>query len=454
MKRPKVKLNIRITLAIFIVLFSILGIYTAYSVSVYGDAWFATPYNPRINAAKDSIEAGTIYDRNGVVLANSEGTDRHYSSDKTLRKAVSHVVGDESGITLGAETVFSKYLYGFDEGVINKMKNAVRDEDKLRGNDITLTIDADLSRYIYENMDYRGAAVIMNYKTGEVLASVSSPAFDPESIKDTSEGSEYVNRATMGRYAPGSTMKVLTAAAAIEKGIDFTYECKGVEYIDGKKITCVEDHGTQNLEEAFANSCNTYFAMLSQKLGHEDLERWADLGMYDHEFVFTDMTLYPGHYELSSYAPDTAWAAIGQYKDLVTPMQNCMIAAAIANDGRMLEPKLLKSIDGTIYAPSVNVISSMPSDITDRVRDFMRKTVEEGTATNAQISGYDVCGKTGTAEYNDGGEKKNHSWFIGFIDDDQHPLAVSIILEGAGYGSKYATPLAKKALSYALDKGY
>ena len=264
MKRPKVKLNIRITLAIFIVLFSILGIYTAYSVSVYGDAWFATPYNPRINAAKDSIEAGTIYDRNGVVLANSEGTDRHYSSDKTLRKAVSHVVGDESGITLGAETVFSKYLYGFDEGVINKMKNAVRDEDKLRGNDITLTIDADLSRYIYENMDYRGAAVIMNYKTGEVLASVSSPAFDPESIKDTSEGSEYVNRATMGRYAPGSTMKVLTAAAAIEKGIDFTYECKGVEYIDGKKITCVEDHGTQNLEEAFANSCNTYFAMLSQ----------------------------------------------------------------------------------------------------------------------------------------------------------------------------------------------
>ena len=265
----------------------------------------------------------------------------------------------------------------------------------------------------------------------------------------------FSGKASHAGVAPQDGISAINAAAAaIEKGIDFTYECKGVEYIDGKKITCVEDHGTQNLEEAFANSCNTYFAMLSQKLDHEDLERWADLGMYDHEFVFTDMTLYSGHYELSSYAPDTAWAAIGQYKDLVTPMQNCMIAAAIANDGRMLEPKLLKSIDGTIYSPSVNVISSMPSEITDRVRDFMRKTVEEGTATNAQISGYDVCGKTGTAEYNDEGEKKNHSWFIGFIDDDQHPLAVSIILEGAGYGSKYATPLAKKALSYALDKGY
>lgn len=131
-----------------------------------------------------------------------------------------------------------------------------------------------------------------------------------------------------------------------------------------------------------------------------------------------------------------------------------MIAAAVANDGKMLEPKLLKSVSNSAYRPDVNVIAQMEADTAAVLREYMRLTVAEGTGTSAQIEGFSVCGKTGTAEYTEEGEIKNHSWFVGFIDDDAHPLAVSVILEGAGYGSAHAAPLARQALVSALEAGY
>ena len=453
-KKPNIRLNIRITLVIFIALFAILAIFMIYSMSVYGETWFATPYNPRINAAKDSIEAGAVYDRNGTVLAESSGTDRSYNSDSTLRRSVSHVVGDEKGMTLGAETVFAKYLYGFSSGVIDKVTNALSGQQQLRGSDITLTIDSDLSRYAYENMDYNGAVVVMNYKTGEILASVSVPTFDPEDIEEGDSGTQFVNRVTMGRYPPGSTMKVLTCAAAVEAGIDFSYTCTGEEILDGQRITCVEEHGTQNLQQAFENSCNTYFAVLSEKLSASSLNKWANAALYNYEFNLSDITLYKSTFETSYSSGDNAWAAIGQYNDLVTPLHNCMIAAAVANDGVMVEPKLLKSVSGSSFEYSANTLTSLPSGVCETIKEYMRLTVAEGTATNAYMDNHTVCGKTGTAEYEENGEIKNHSWFIGFIAEDEHPLAIAVIQEGAGYGSKYATPLAKKVLSYALEAGY
>ncbi|MEG2957286.1 MAG: penicillin-binding transpeptidase domain-containing protein, partial [Christensenellaceae bacterium] len=203
-KKTDLKKNMRVMLVVFVGLFVLLGTYLLYSTVVYGNQWFTTPYNPRISAAKNVGKAGVIYDRNGVKLAYSKDGERKYADSEEMRRAVSHIVGDVYGKSLGAETYFAKYLYGYDQSVFDKVAGA---QSGQTGGDVYLTIDANLSEYIYNNMEYNGAAVVMNYETGEVLASVSVPTFDPNTIKNDEEetGSKYLNRVTQGKYPPGST---------------------------------------------------------------------------------------------------------------------------------------------------------------------------------------------------------------------------------------------------------
>jgi peptidoglycan glycosyltransferase len=155
---------------------------------------------------------------------------------------------------------------------------------------------------------------------------------------------------------------------------------------------------------------------------------------------------------------EDAWAGIGQYNDLITPMHNAMIAASIANGGTMMQPKLLLDVlhnKTSVYKYEEGVLTNTVSGSTaSKIKNLMEKTVQGGTATAAQLSGYKVAGKTGTAEYVEDGETKNHSWFVGFVDSTKHPIAVSVILEGAGFGSSHATPLAHNVLEYAIEQGY
>lgn len=462
-KNPNIKRNIRFALAAFVILFVVLITYLGYSVAVYGQTWFSMPYNPRIAAARESVQAGTIYDRNGVKLAWTTDGERHYAEDYSTRLAVAHTVGDTKGKTVGAETYFSKYLYGYDKNVLERLNLAVAGKD-LSGSDIKLTIDSKLSRYIYRNMNYNGAVVVLDYSTGQVLASVSKPSFDPEDISDSgddeNQGSEYVDRATQGRYPPGSTMKIITAAAAIDQGIDFDYDCTGSQIIGGQNITCPEEggHGDVDLAKAFEESCNTYFGTLSTKLGDATLKQYADKFLYNTNFNLSDFMLYSSEFKTSSDPGDVAWSGIGQYDDLITPMHNAMVAASIGNDGVMMQPKLLLDVlhnGKSVYTYEAGALTTTTSQATaSKLKGLMEKTVQQGTATAAQMSGYVVAGKTGTAEYVEDGQKKDHSWFVGFVDSPKHPIAVCAILEGAGYGSAHATPLAHDALEYAIEQGY
>lgn len=458
----KFRRHVKLSLWIFVALFTVTIVYLGYSILNYGDEWYNTRYNPRIQssvrAAQSSGSAGSISDRNGMLLAWNEGETRTYHEKKDIRRAASHVIGDTKGMTVGAESVFVKYLYGINKDLQSKF-NSVLSGASEKGSDITLTIDADLMEYIYDNMDERiGCITVMNYETGEILANVSIPTFDPntvhtEELADTS----LVDRAVMGRYAPGSLMKIVTATAAYEENIDFAYTCEGEEIIEGQRVTCVKKHGELTLESAFADSCNCYFALLSNEIGGEALLKKAEQFGFNAEFGFEDVVLYQSNFEVTNNGGDIAWAGIGQYNDLVTPLHACMIAGAIANDGEMMEPKLLKSAVSGSYE-TYTVKPAVYEKVTDRstaakLKEYMRLVVTEGTGTSAAVGDAPICGKTGTAEFYDAEseEVKNHSWFAGFIDDGFYPYAVSVIYEGAGYGSKYAAPMAGKIFRYLME---
>ncbi len=455
-----IKKNMKYILATFCCLFVLLGSYLLYNTVTKGDQWFTTPYNPRIAAAKNIENAGAIYDRNGVPLAYTQDGERKYAADGDMRRAVSHVVGDSYGKSLGAETYLAKYLYGYDQGVLDKVASAASGS---KGGDVYLTIDADLSQYIYNNMEFDGSVVVMDYKTGEILASVSVPTFDPYKIKDDEDetGSKYLDRATQGRYPPGSTMKIVTTAAALENGkTDLVIECDAEEVIDGQRITCPSErgHGTVDFTKAFEKSCNIYYAKLAVELGKSRMLQAAEGFMFNRPFNLPDFTLYRSSFEVSDSDGDLAWAGIGQYKDLVTPMHDMLFSASVANGGTMMQPKMLLDVtygnkSGYRYATDT-ITRAMDSATAEKIKELMKGTVQQGTATSAQLGSVTVAGKTGTAEYYEDGGIKNHSWFTGFIEDEQHPLAIAVILEGAGFGSRYATPLAAKVLQKALDIGY
>ena len=463
----KIKRNMRALLFIFVFMFFGLVVYLGYSTLTYGEKWFETPYNPRIQEERTNVVPGSVLDRTGEKLVWTENDVTNYSGDKEKRLAVSHVTGDSYGMTTGAQSTFAKYLYGFDTGALDRLSEAFSGE-KRHGSDVTLTIDADLSEYIYRQLgDSDGAVVVMNYQTGEILACVSKPAFDPANMERFLEGegtSELVNRVFSGLYPPGSIFKTVTAAGAINYLKDIgglTYECTGSIKIGSGEISCIggKVHGDMDLSSAYAASCNTYFANLTVTLGSADLSSQAKKYGFNKEFLFDDMVVKQSEYTATGDVFDLAWSGIGQYKDLITPIHAALITGAVANGGVMAEPRLLlrvETAEGRVsYTLTPNNYERIESAETSALlKAMMIKTVQDGTGYNAKIAGVTVGGKTGTAEYEEDGEKKAHAWFTGFIDSEKHPLCLAVLVEAGGSGAKTAAPVAKKAFEKAMELGY
>ncbi|MGI5850264.1 MAG: peptidoglycan D,D-transpeptidase FtsI family protein [Christensenellales bacterium] len=460
MKKNVLKKNIRTLLIVFIVMFALLIVYLGYVNVVYGERWFATAYNPRIQNMKTNVQVGNILDRTGLPLLFVDNGEREYIEDKGMRIAIAHVVGDEYGLSYGAQTMYAKYLFGFDKDTITRIVDLLSGEERT-GSDVTLTIDALLCKTAMDAMNGNdGAVVVMNYQTGEILASISSPSFDPEDMSLFLEGggdSELVNRASSGLYPPGSTFKLITAAALIDNGMaDFKTTCKGSIMIGGKEIACTSKHGDVGLHDAIEHSCNVYFAEAAVALGTGALKAKADKFLFNTNFLFSDVVMENSIFKAAANDLDAAWSSIGQYHDLITPLHACMIAACIANDGVMMEPKLLKSVSNNTsetYAFKPKTAAT-PMDNTDSFKEMMVAVVKSGTGTKAAIDGYTVAGKTGTAEIATKDGKAAHAWFVGFINDDDHPLAIAVILEKAGSGGANAAPVAKKVLKKAINLGY
>ncbi|MEG1559658.1 MAG: penicillin-binding transpeptidase domain-containing protein [Clostridia bacterium] len=485
----KTKLKIKQLLALFLVMFVLLSGYLVLIVNQYGTRWFTSPYNTRVQDQKGNIIAGSIGDRNGNILAYcDESNERKYNPDKRMRLSTALLLGDNFGQTIGADAMFAKYLLGYDQNVFERLSAAISGE-KAYGSNVTLTVDAELSSYTYDQMgDFNGAVILLNYKTGEILTSVSKPAFDPARMKDyldgkiTLESGEMVNRVTMGQYAPGSVFKIVTLLAAIRyipNAVNETFNCSGQLLFDEKTGKYVGDlntvlnleglnglidyqgssHGELSLKSAFTKSCNNTFGLLAMKIGNDKMAKTAyDLGI-GREFLFSDMLAYSSSFTKADKDIDLAWSGAGQYKDIMTPLNMALISASVANGGVMPEPKLLRYAVTPGGAMTYSLrpgkyMTSMNKEEAGLIREYMLEVVKNGTGKSAQISGYEVGGKTGTAEVTSDGSKSPHAWFTGFVYSDDHPLAICVILENGGSGGSNAAPVAQAVLKRAIRLGY
>ncbi len=477
----KIKRNTVVVLIFLIGLYLALIGYFCYAVLFYGNRWFSDSYNTRVklDAKQPQIIPGDILDRNGDKLAWTEkktvknretGKNEDYYTRTYYSKAssVAHVVGfhnSEYG-RMGVEAFHIYYLMGYNNSLIERIyQKAFLPQE--RGNDVVLTVDRRLQEYISGLVSARkkkSSVVLLNPKTGEILAMVSYPTFDPNNI-DKVKDDNLVNRATQGLFSPGSIFKLVTAASALENIEDIQqkkFECKGKITIDGQGVQCYQGkaHGELDIHQALSLSCNTFFAELGVELGWKKLLNTGKRFGFNDDFLFEDIKVTPSSLPINYRVQDQelAWSAVGQGKVLVTPLHMAMLAASIGNDGIMMEPKLVYRVIGRNnniqkqLQPKVykTVMSHEDAQI---LQQMMETVVSQGTGKNAQSKKVKIAGKTGTAETG----TSNLAWFIGFAPADDPTLAIAVLIEDLGKGEtggSEAAPIARKIIEKAVDLGY
>ena len=411
-------------------------------------------------------------------------------SPEELKSHPDYLLTDYIG-KMGLEKSYEKYLRGIDgkqrmevDSVGNIKKN-LGTENPIKGSDLRLSLDADLQEKIQERLENMlsqtgtktAAAVAINPKNGEVLAMVSLPSFDnnlfaqgisPEDYKKllSDEDRPMFNRAISGEYPPGSTLKPLVAAAALQEKVispETTVDCKGGLRIGSYNFPDWKAHGLTDVRKAIAESCDVFFYSVGggweniPALGIDRLKKYANLFGLG-KVLGIDI---PG--EASGLIPDQSWkqekmgerwyqgddfhSAIGQGFDTATPLQLANYTAAIANGGTVYRPHLVSSIkknDGTEEKINPEILSRnfiSPSNLFV-VREGMRQTVVSGTARWLSSLPVEVAGKTGTAQF--GKENKTHGWFVSFAPYEDPEIAMAVLVEGGGEGHSTAVPVTKE----------
>lgn len=453
-------------------------------------SFVANPSNPRLSQSYEGIKRGSIYDANGDVIAedveSSEGGfQRVYKNAKYYAHVVGYTVkgkaGVESKYNFRLETIHNEFAQRIGELLFQK---------PIEGNSLVLTIDNRLQEIAGEELgNQRGSIVAMEPSTGKILAMVSNPTFDSnavaenwESLNSDEENSPLLNRATQGLYPPGSTFKIVTAAAALQadKSLsDFEIDCEGEEKFGHSIIHCYDGkaHGKVDMDSAFAKSCNIYFSKLGIDIGADKLIAMAnsfgfnkDIGLaLEYSKSTFPMTENAGEMEIVE-------TAFGQGRTLVTPLFMAMITSAVANNGMMMQPYVVDhslTPSGGIRNRTlpVKLNQAISPQLADEIKELMCGVVESGTAkkaafsvsgtvtnsdktesgTSASKGAYSgeirVAGKTGTAENPQGDD---HAWFVAFAPADEPKIAVAVLLENAGKGSN-AIPAARNIMKEYIE---
>ncbi|MGD9497644.1 MAG: peptidoglycan D,D-transpeptidase FtsI family protein [Armatimonadota bacterium] len=444
--------------------FALLCVLLGYWQLVRAPGLRADEHNSRAQDRLRLIQPGRLYDADGDLLMGVERTARGYQRTYPAGRYVCHLTGynDRSGLQWGLREAFlgiGRYEKPWAEFV----------EGPLQGNDVVLTIDLDAQQLATRLLrGKRGAVVALGAQTGAVLALVSAPAYDPDVILSSKwdyqlfredPDSPELNRALQGLYPPGSTLKIMTAAIALDLGRvtpDTTFKCDGKYKVDGAEITCPRPHGTVTLQQALAVSCNTTFARLGTYIAGDEFASYVE------RFRLLEPAQMPlpsaqgrmGELGGSDGAVLLAETAFGQGKTLVTPLAIARLTLALAKGGTVLEPYMVDSVrgpDGRVRASARARVGgqAVSPAAAARVAGMMVRVVEEGTGRVAQLPGIEVAGKTGSAE-NPHGEP--HSWFTGFAPADDPQVVVTAVVENAGAGAEAAAPIVREVMAYLLDR--
>jgi peptidoglycan glycosyltransferase len=433
-----------------------------------------SPYNKRLWAIRNEVLRGTIFDRNMTALTKSERVNeetqkRTYTGGEIFAHALGYV-DIKYGIT-GLERKYDTELMGAESiNLIELIKNKGKQEEKV-GHNLKTTLDYNLQKLAYDLLgNNRGAVIALNPKTGEVLAMVSKPSYNPnnlseiwESLQKNEANHPLINRATAGLYPPGSTFKTITAISALENIKDITtrkFEDKGkLVFNQNQSLSNYNGEvlGNINFKEAFYHSSNVFFGNLGLELGNDKLKATAEKFFFNKNIPTDGITIenskFPSYknYEKGNIAQ----SAIGQAEVLATPMEMALVASTIANDGVMMKPFIVSQITDNKGKVVKNVDAQSAGEYISKdnakiMKDFMRAVVTSGTGTAAEVSGINAAGKTGTADHVE--SKNPHAWFIGFAPYDNPQVAVAVIVEEGGVGGKAAAKIAGQVMKAVIKK--
>ncbi len=431
----------------------------------------------------------------------SEDTKRYYPLGNFASQVLGSVNDDGVGRT-GIELQYDQYLSGVSGRWVTNtdllgnelVKGAEEYYEAQDGLNVIMTIDEAIQYYVEKALEEgmettkakRIMCLVMNPKTGEILASASTPGYDPNDATEplakdakkyakmtTEEKNQYLfslwrNPLVSDTYEPGSTFKLITSSSAIEEKVineNMTFKCAGSFSVSGIRLHCWTSgaHGTQTIKEAIGNSCNPALAKVAELLGKTRLYKYLDL----YGITETTGVDYPGEASAIVQSIDNVGpvelATIGYGQGIsLTPIQLLTAINAIGNDGVLLQPRYVKALtdsDGNVVESyDTTVVRQVISSTTaKKMRNIMQYVVDEGGGGNARIAGYRVGGKTGTANKIDAGTGKYgkyyYSSFIGMAPMDDPQISILLIVDspkGAYYGSMVAAPIAKEILTNAL----
>lgn len=466
MSKDKPKENRNMIIITYLIGFLFVGLigYFGFFIEMKSEDVINNPYNARLDLFSERIVRGKVLSSDKTVLAETlqqpdGGEIRVYPHGARFAHVVGYS-GSNQG-KAGLEALGNYYLLSSHMNFFEQKANEFSSEKSI-GDQMVTTLDFQLQNALYDALgDRRGAIVAMEPGTGKVLAMVSKPDFDPNTVMENweqlvapeNDQAQLLNRCTQGLYSPGSTFKIITALEYIREFPDsyknYLFQCSGKYHYNNNTIRCFHEtaHGNQDLFQAFANSCNGAFASMGPEF---DLNRFSNT---TEELLFNQDLPIEIPYRKSSYtmaAGAPAWemlqTSMGQGETQISPMHNAMLVSAIANGGTLMSPYFIDYIENAggeqvkKFMPAAYG-SLMSAEEAAILTEMMEGVVKSGTASALASAEYAATGKTGSAEFEAG--KETHSWFVGFAPAQNPKIVLSIVVEESGTGGSVAAPLAR-----------
>lgn len=451
---------------LFAVLFLSMMVYICSYALTHQAELFENDYNGREQMLLGQNRRGTIYAADGQILAQTvteaDGTEKRvYPFGSLFAQIVGYDVLGRSGV----EALKNRDLVQSGLSIAEKTEYDSRGE-KYPGNDVVTTLDPQLQQAAGDALGiYKGAIIVTEVSTGRILACVSRPDYDPNTIRENwaeisgdSTAGRLLNRAAQGMYPPGSTFKIVDALEYLqekgETGADsYHFVCSGTFSAGGETIHCYhgQTHGTVSFDDSFAVSCNSSFANMGLTLDRGAFAAQLDK-LYFGKKLPCELQTSVSSAQVSSLSSEgeVMQLSIGQGETTMSPLHLNMITAMVANHGVMMRPYVVERVQtasGTVLSsgkprPLGQLVDAQAAD---RVAQMMREVVTKGTGRKLSDASYEAAGKTGSAEFKDQ-DTISHAWFTGFAPASDPQICVTVVLEGAGSGGDYAVPMARRVL--------